>query len=68
MEKNAQKIYETNKLRKRAFKGIDIFDLRKIWEISDVPIMVYEILDPLIGTKECIFITSKCFEKIKKNI
>ncbi len=40
---------------KTPFKGIDICDLSKFGKIFDVSIMVYEILDPLIGTRKCVY-------------
>ncbi len=62
---NAQNIWKKRIKEKRVFKGIDIFDLPKSEKIFDVPIMAHEILDLLIGIKECIFRTSRLFEKQK---
>ncbi len=64
-EKMLKKYMKETNQEKEVFKGINIFDLPKFEKILDVPIMVYEILDPLIGTKECIFRTSRHFEKPK---
>ncbi len=51
-EKCSKNIWKKRIKKKRVFKGIDIFDLPKFEKIFDVPIIAYEILDPLIGTKK----------------
>ncbi len=64
-EKMLKKYMEETNQEKKVFKGIDIFDLPKFEKIFNVPIMAYEILDPLIGTKKCVFKTSRHIENPK---
>ncbi len=67
-EKMFKKYMEETNQEKKLFKGIDIFDLPQFEKIFNVPIMAYEILDPLIGTKKCIFKTSRHVENPKMHL
>ncbi len=67
-EKLLNRYIEETVQEKKAFKGVDIIDLPIFEKIFDVPIMVYEILNPLIKTKQCIFKTLREFENPKLHL